>query len=71
MCAAKWFSPGSSGIPFGTAQETSTPSRSRRRSQCRRRALCSWITKRGSFSARVAFRFGAGSGVFAKSRLRS
>ena len=37
---------GSSGIPLGTAHEASTPSRSRRRSQCSRRAWCSWTTKR-------------------------
>src|SRR4051794_8415468 len=35
-------------MPFGTAHERSTPSCSRRRSQCRRVAECSWITKRGS-----------------------
>ena len=32
----------------GIAQEASAPSRSRRRSQCRRVALCSWTTKRGA-----------------------
>src|SRR5690625_2606029 len=34
----------SSGGPFGTAQETRTPSRSRRKSQCRRLASWRWIT---------------------------
>ena len=43
---------GVSGRPFGTAHEASAPSRSRRRSQCRRLALCSWITKRGAALAR-------------------
>ena len=42
------FRLGSSGMPLGTAQEASTPSRSRRRSQCRRRAWCSWTTKRAA-----------------------
>src|SRR5713101_6290288 len=55
-------------MPFGTAHETPTPSFSNRRSQCSRRAWCSWTTKR---SARGAF-FGTrapGSGVFLKSLL--
>ena len=38
----------SSGGPLGTAQETSTPECSRRKSQCRLLAWCSWITKLGS-----------------------
>ncbi len=42
---------GSSGIPLGTAHEASTPSCSRRRSQCRRVAECSWTTKRGCAGA--------------------
>ena len=33
---ARWFFRGSAGMPFGTAHDASTPSRSRRRSQCRR-----------------------------------
>src|SRR4051794_40634032 len=62
------FSPGTSGIPFGTAQETATPSRSRRRSQWSRVALCSWTTKR--FSPESAPGSGPGSGEAPKSRLR-
>src|SRR4051794_33969699 len=62
------FSPGTSGMPFGTAQETATPSRSRRRSQCSRVALCSCTTKR--FAAGESSRPGPGSGVAAKSRFR-
>src|SRR3954454_22952996 len=62
------FSPGSSGMPFGTAQETATPSRSRRRSQWSRVALCSWTTKR--FLAESAPGSGPGSGVAPKLRLR-
>src|SRR5690349_18291666 len=62
------FSPGTSGIPFGTAHDTATPSRSRRRSQCRRVALCSWTTKRAPASAPPSPE--AGSGEALKSRLR-
>src|SRR4051794_8287051 len=62
------FSPGSSGIPFGTAHDTATPSRSRRRSQCRRVALCSWTTK--LYSPPSEDSAGPGSGVARKSRLR-
>src|SRR5437763_861080 len=40
------FSFGLSGIPFGIAHDASTPSCSRRRSQWRRRAWCSWTTNR-------------------------
>ena len=40
----------SAGTPRGTAQLTSTPSRSSRKSQCRRDAWCSWMTKIGSSS---------------------
>ena len=65
------FSLGSRGIPLGTAQETPTPSCSRRRSQCRRVASCCWTTKRGApFPPLPSFR-GAGSAVLPKSRLRS
>src|SRR3954470_18832046 len=60
------FSPGTSGMPFGTAQDTATPSRSRRRSQCSRVALCSCTTKRAPAPASVSA--GAGSGVAPKSR---
>src|SRR3954470_7077601 len=68
------FSPGTSGIPFGTAHETATPSRSSRRSQCRRVALCSWTTKRGSGTEgtvpSVPPSDASGSVVAPKSRLR-
>src|SRR3954466_15081455 len=56
-------------MPFGTAHERRTPSCSRRRSQCRRVALCSWMTKRGSSA--VSVEPPAGSGVPLKSRFRS
>src|SRR4051794_28399146 len=62
------FSPGTSGMPFGTAQETATPSRSRRRSQCRRVAECSCTTKRSPPAESVES--AAGSGVDANRRLR-
>src|SRR5918995_75857 len=57
---------GSGGMPRGTAHDSSTPSCSRRRSQCRRRAWCSWITNRppGSPSSGPP----VGSGVASKSR---
>src|SRR2546421_861406 len=57
---------GSSGMPRGTAHDSSTPSCSRRRSQCMLRAWCSWITNRppGSASSGPP----AGSGVASKSR---
>src|SRR6476646_7494928 len=67
------FSSGTSGMPFGTAQETATPSRSRRRSQCSRVALCSWTTKRRRrrSSEVPGLRPGtSGSGEALKSRLR-
>ncbi len=38
--------PSSVGGPFGTAQLFRTPSSSRRKSQWRRRAWCSWTRKR-------------------------
>src|SRR4051812_11963346 len=56
-------------MPFGIAQLRRTPSCSRRRSQCRRVAECSWMTKRGSSAVSVAPP--AGSGVAEKSRFRS
>src|SRR3984885_2779901 len=70
VCTARWFCAGSSGTPFGSAQETSPPPRSSRKSQCSRRAWCSCTTKMpacppvpsGSPS-------GTGSGVRAGSRL--
>src|SRR5215831_1245940 len=61
---------GSSGTPRGTAHETRTPSRSRRRSQCRRRAWCCWTTKRRTWEAASSVVASpAGSGVSWKSRL--
>src|SRR3954447_23303479 len=63
------FSPGTSGMPFGTAHETATPSRSRRRSQCRRVAECSWTTNLSPAAAAAALP-SSGSGVAPKSRLR-
>src|SRR5438105_6374228 len=67
---ARWFFLGSGGMPLGTAHETPTPSRSRRKSQCRRRAWCSWTTNRGAL---VSLRgtLAPGSGVRLKSRLAS
>ena len=60
------------GTPRGTAQLTSTPSRSSRKSQCSAVAWCSWMTKIGSSPAGVlaAAGFdGTGSGVFPAVRL--
>ena len=54
--------------PLGTAQETSTPSRSSRKSQWRLVAWCSWTTKRGSFFLGAFALSPAGSGVRSKSR---
>src|SRR5208283_4760875 len=51
-----------SGRPLGRAQETRTPSRSSRRSQCRLRAWCSWITNLCR-PVRAAGRRPIGSGV--------
>src|ERR1700704_4229441 len=58
------------GTPFGTAHETSTPSRSSRKSQWSRRAWCSWTTNRGAL---VSLRrtLAPGSGVRLKSLLAS
>src|SRR5712692_10621363 len=69
-CTARWFFFGSGGMPLGTAHDTPTPSFSRRRSQCSRRAWCSWTTKRSAFFARRAT-FAPGSGVRLKSLLAS
>src|SRR5256885_6116142 len=57
-------------MPLGTAHETPTPSFSSRKSQCRRRAWCSWTTNRGAL---VSLRgtLAPGSGVRLKSRLAS
>src|SRR5262245_3283797 len=43
---ARWLRPGSQGSPRGSAQDSSTPSCSSRRSQWRRVASCCWMTKR-------------------------
>src|SRR3954453_8058852 len=56
-------------MPFGIAQLRRTPSCSRRRSQWRRVAECSWMTKRGRSA--VSATPPAGSGVASKSRFRS
>src|SRR5205823_2501748 len=58
-CTARWLRWGSGGMPLGTAQLTSTPSRSSLKSQCRRVAWCSWTTKRGPL---VGARLGAALG---------
>src|SRR5438477_248441 len=57
-------------MPLGTAHETPTPSFSSRKSQCNRRAWCSWTTNRGAL---VSLRgtVAPGSGVRLKSRLAS
>src|SRR5919112_956710 len=70
VCTALRFSSGSCGMPFGTAQLRRTPSCSSRRSQCRRVAECSWITKRGS-SAEGSAVPPRGSGVPENSRFSS
>src|SRR5256714_5384785 len=54
-------------MPLGTAQEASAPSCSRRRSQCRRVAWCSWTTKRPAAAGWVA-PSPAGSGVVSNCR---
>src|SRR3989440_12225991 len=72
---ARWLTLGSGGTPLGSAHDASTPSRSSRRSQWRRRAWCSWTTKRGAPSAPGGAPSGpgrsssSGSGVAEKSRL--
>src|SRR5438105_14096541 len=57
-------------MPLGTAHDTPTPSFSSRKSQCSRRAWCSWTTNRGAL---VSLRgtLAPGSGVRLKSRLAS
>src|SRR5690349_7514472 len=57
-------------MPFGTAHETPTPSFSSRRSQCSRRAWCSWTTNRSALVDLRSTR-APGSEVFLKSRLAS
>src|SRR4051812_45213065 len=56
-------------MPFGTAHDRRTPSCSSRRSQWRRVAGCSWMTKRGRSAGSAAPP--AGSGVSSSFRLRS
>src|SRR3954470_12273690 len=62
-------------MPFGIPQLRRTPSCSSRRSQCRRVAECSWMTKRGrsAVGELAGWRVGwtPGSGVSWKSRFRS
>src|SRR6266699_4763210 len=67
---ARWLRFGSSGTPLGTAHETSTPSRSRRKSQCSEVAWCSWTTNESPFLRRGLRRRGIGSLVRLGSRLR-
>src|SRR5437016_13279021 len=57
-------------MPLGTAHDTPTPSFSSRKSQCSRRAWCSWTTNRGAL---VSLRgtLAPGSGVRLKSRFAS
>src|SRR6266496_530607 len=59
---ARRLSAGLGDGPLGTAQDLSTPSISRRRSQWRRRAACMWTTKRprGYWAARAAAAGAAG-----------
>src|SRR5438067_3473566 len=57
-------------MPLGTAHETPTPSFSSRKSQCNRRAWCSWTTNRGALTA-LRGTLAPGSGVRLKSRLAS
>src|SRR5688572_5532898 len=65
---ARRFSLGSSDGPFGTAHDLSTPSHSRRKSKCRRRAECCWTTN-SSGPVRAAGADGGGSGVASNVRL--
>ncbi len=67
---ASRFSFGSCGTPFGSAQDARAPSRSSRRSQCSRRAWCSWTTNRSPL-ARFGFFPLRGSGVFSNDRFPS
>src|SRR5438270_13900755 len=57
-------------MPLGTAHDTPTPSFSSRKSQCSRRAWCSWTTNRGAL---VSLRgtLAPRSGVRLKSRFAS
>ena len=63
MRTASRFSSGWAGTPLGSAHEASTPSRSRRRSQCRWLAWCSWITNRVPVAAAAVSPPPPGSGV--------
>ena len=64
---ARWLTFGSVGGAFGTAQLTSTPSCSRRKSQCSELAWCSWMTKLVP-SVEAGASAGTGSAVFDASR---
>src|SRR4051812_37264880 len=55
-------------MPLGIAHEASVPSCSRRRSQCRRVAWCSWTTKRPAAAGSPSPAAPVGSLVVAKSR---
>src|SRR4029453_1402338 len=71
---ARGLRPGSQGRPRGSAQDSSTPSCSNRRSQWRRVASCCWMTKRRcgpSLCAGASSPWPGGAGVVSKSRLRS
>src|SRR5438309_9693203 len=57
-------------MPLGTAHETPTPSFSSRKSQCSRRAWCSWTTNRGALVS-LWGTLAPGAGVRLKSRLAS
>src|SRR5437868_2193529 len=54
--------------PFGTAQDRSTPSISRRRSQWSRRAACIWTTNRPPAEEAAAAARAPGSGVWSRER---
>src|SRR5438105_3177538 len=54
--------------PFGTAQDRSTPSISRRRSQWSRRAACIWTTNRPPAEEAVGAARAPGSGVWSRER---
>ena len=69
VCTARRLTSVSSGGPFGTAQETSTPSCSRRKSQCRWEASCSPMTKIGSPARGAGAASGTGSPVLSLSRM--
>ena len=69
VCTASRLVPGSSGRPLGTAHETSTPSRSSRKSQCSALAWCSWMTNVSPPPSGSGPGGGTGSDVRVASRL--